>query len=55
MFAYPQESAAKVAIETVKKYLENNESNFDLILFDVWTEVDFKLYQQYLPLYFPKK
>lgn len=46
-FFFPQESAAKIAVETVKEYLEKTKTNIEVI-FDVFGEKDERIYQQLL-------
>ena len=41
VYRFPVEPAAKIAVKTVSRFLENNESDFDLVewvLFDSATE-----------------
>lgn len=33
-----------IAIETVKEYLDTNEENFEKIIFNVFSEEDYKIY-----------
>ena len=43
-FRFPKELASKIAIETVKEYLDTNEENFEKIIFNVFSEEDYKIY-----------
>lgn len=46
-FFFPQEMAAKIAVKTVKEYLENVKTNIEVI-FDVFGEKDERIYQKLL-------
>ena len=37
-------NSLKIAIETVKEYLDTNEENFEKIIFNVFSEEDYKIY-----------
>ena len=43
-FRFPKELASKIAIETVKEYLNTNEKYFEKIVFNVFSEEDYKIY-----------
>ena len=43
-FRFPKELASKIAIETVKKYLDTNEKYFERIIFNVFSDEDYKIY-----------
>lgn len=43
-FRFPKELASKIAIETVKEYLDTNEKYFERIIFNVFSEKDYKIY-----------
>lgn len=43
-FKFPKIQASKIAIDTVKEYLKNNEEYFDKIIFDVFTDEDYNIY-----------
>lgn len=43
-FRFPKELASKIAIETVKEYLDTNEKYFERIIFNVFSEEDYKIY-----------
>ena len=47
VFHYPQDQAAEVAVETVRRFLEQ-ESSVRQVVFDVFTDEDRRLYQQKL-------
>lgn len=54
VFGYPQEPAAKVALQTVKSLLESTyKDDFDLILFNVWTQKDHDV-SEYDMIYYAK-
>ncbi len=44
VFGYPAEQAALVAIDTVKNWLKNNPDCLDLVVFNVFSDNDLKLY-----------
>ena len=43
-FRFPKELASKIAIETVKEYLDTNEKYFERIIFNVFSEEDYRIY-----------
>lgn len=45
-FHFPNDEAARIAVEEVRKFLEKHEKNFDRILFNVFKDVDRELYQE---------
>lgn len=47
-FHFPNDEAAKIAVETVTEYLEENESRFDRIIFNVFKDMDKNLYEKLL-------
>jgi len=55
VFGYPQESAAHVALKTVKEWLSegDNQEHVDLVVFNVFTDADKALYERFIPRYFP--
>jgi len=54
VFGYPQIPAAKLALKTVKQWLEEEENckAMDLVLFNVFTPKDDEIYEGLFPLYF---
>ncbi|CAM1331641.1 MACROD2 (predicted) [Pycnogonum litorale] len=55
IYGYPNENAARVALETVREWLEN-ESNFenvDRIVFCLFLPIDVDIYETLLQQYFP--
>ena len=53
VYGYPHESAAEVALSTVRNFLETNGEHFDRIIFCIFLEVDQAAYGKLLPKYFP--
>lgn len=47
-FRFPNDEAAKIAVETVSAYLESNADRFDRIIFNVFKDVDRELYAEKL-------
>ena len=47
-FHFPNAEAAKIATETVTGFLKRNASEFDRIIFDVFKDMDRKLYEEEL-------
>ena len=43
-FRFPKELASKLAIDTIKEYLNTNEKYFEKVIFNVFTEEDYKIY-----------
>ena len=43
-FRFPKDIASKTAIETIKEYLETNEKYFEKIIFNVFSDEDYKIY-----------
>ena len=43
-FRFPKELASKIAIETIKEYLDTNEKYFERIIFNVFSDEDYKIY-----------
>lgn len=48
VFRFPNEEAAKIAVETVKTFLDEHESSFDRIIFNVFKDLDKELYREQL-------
>lgn len=55
IYGYPNEEAAKVALETVRKWLDEDDysENVKRIIFCLFLDVDIKIYHELLPKYFP--
>lgn len=45
-FHFPNAEAAKIAVKTVADFLTGNEAAFDRIIFNVFKDVDRKLYEK---------
>lgn len=45
---FPNKRAAEIAISTVKEFLEINEDKFDRIIFNVFKDIDDKIYKYLL-------
>lgn len=45
-FRFPKEDACKIAISTVEKFLKEHKENFDKIVFNVYGEEDYKIYER---------
>ena len=43
-FRFPKELASKIAIDTIKEYLDTNEKYFEKIIFNVFSDEDYKIY-----------
>ena len=48
VFMFPQEEAAKIAVQTVDEWLTNNPGKLDQIVFNVFTEKDLNIYTSLL-------
>jgi O-acetyl-ADP-ribose deacetylase (regulator of RNase III) len=46
VFHFPNDEAAKIAVETVLKYLNGNEDKFDRVIFNVFKDYDLELYRK---------
>ena len=53
IYGYPNEAAANVAIQTVKKFLLENDE-ISRVIFCVFLEIDFEIYTELLEEYFPE-
>jgi O-acetyl-ADP-ribose deacetylase (regulator of RNase III) len=53
IYGYPNDRAAHVAISAVRKFLELNPNALDRVIFCLFLEVDVKLYNNLLNVYFP--
>jgi len=52
-FGYPAEAAAKVALLTVRQWLEEHWREVDCIMFCTFLDSDWELYTSLMPQYFP--
>jgi O-acetyl-ADP-ribose deacetylase (regulator of RNase III) len=46
VFNFPRELAAKIAVQTVDEWLDNNRHNFTYIIYNVFLEEDFYIYER---------
>lgn len=55
IYGYPNENAANVALETVRKWLDEDDysSKVKRVIFCLFLPVDIKIYHKLLPKYFP--
>lgn len=47
-FRFPNDEAAKIAVETVMEFLQENEEAFDKIIFNVFKDLDKEIYEELL-------
>lgn len=43
-FRFPKDEASRIAIKTVKQYIEENAESFDKIVFNVFSDEDYNIY-----------
>ena len=58
VYRYPKEAAARVALSTVRTYLQEEENavkSFTRIIFCLFGDTDVSIYNKLLPIYFPVK
>ena len=48
VFNFPQKKAAQIAIETVKDYLNENETSLEMVIFDVFSNSSYIIYKNLL-------
>lgn len=48
LYGFPQEEACKLAIKTIKEYIDNNKDVFDHIIFNVFKDEDLYYYRKNL-------
>ena len=53
VFGYPQQAAAAVAVETVRRWLTARPGRFDLVVFNVFADADREIYERLLGLVTP--
>ncbi|XP_784605.2 ADP-ribose glycohydrolase MACROD1 [Strongylocentrotus purpuratus] len=53
VYGYPQEEASRVALGTVREWLEENPEEVDRIVFCIFLDRDLKVYERLLPTFFP--
>ncbi|XP_048032298.1 ADP-ribose glycohydrolase MACROD1 isoform X3 [Megalobrama amblycephala] len=54
VYGYPPDQAVKVALRTVREYLEQNHEKLDRVIFCVFLKSDKELYETMLSAYFPQ-
>ena len=47
VFMFPNDRAAEIAVKTVREYRKNNNSGIEVI-FNVWKDIDYKIYRELL-------
>lgn len=47
-FRFPKDLASEIAVKVVKKFLEQNENFFEMIIFDVFSDEDYDIYLEKL-------
>ena len=47
-FHFPNRRAAEIAISTVDEFLKVNEDKFDRIIFNVFKDIDYEIYNELL-------
>ncbi|KAI9561642.1 hypothetical protein GHT06_012602 [Daphnia sinensis] len=53
VYGYPNRDAAEVALSAVRKFLECDGSLLERVIFCIFLDLDFNLYKELLPKYFP--
>ncbi|KAJ1526134.1 hypothetical protein ONE63_009296 [Megalurothrips usitatus] len=53
IYGYPQEAAAKVALKTVRTFMEQNHEEVDRIIFCLFLPTDVAIYENLLQVFFP--
>ncbi|OUM56641.1 hypothetical protein PIROE2DRAFT_18647 [Piromyces sp. E2] len=48
LFRFPQDLACEIAVNTVIKYLDTHENNFERIIFNVYGDKDLLIYDNYI-------
>ena len=48
VFNFPKKLAAQIAVKTVEKYLNSNESGLKCVIFDVFSDEDYLIYKELL-------
>ena len=46
IFDFPNVAASRIAIKTVDDFISKNKDKFDKVIFDLWTDDDFEVYEQ---------
>lgn len=55
VYKYPNEAAATVALSTVRKFLEQHGDKLDRVIFCLFLDIDARIYERLLQIYFPIK
>ena len=53
VYGFPNDKAAKIALTTIRKFLEDKRDKFDLVIFCLFMQKDIKLYEKLIQLVFP--
>ncbi|XP_067831679.1 ADP-ribose glycohydrolase MACROD1-like isoform X2 [Heptranchias perlo] len=53
IYGYPNGQAAETVLKTVREYLAEHSGSFDRIIFCVYVKIDYQLYKEKMPYYFP--
>ncbi|XP_054285202.1 macro domain-containing protein RSc0334-like isoform X1 [Macrosteles quadrilineatus] len=53
IYGYPQENAAKIALTTVRNFLDKNADSIDRVIFCLFLEEDIEIYKGCMPIAFP--
>ncbi|XP_072840035.2 ADP-ribose glycohydrolase MACROD1 [Pogona vitticeps] len=53
VFGYPNDAAAEIVLNTLRKWLEDNKEKVDRIIICVFLEKDDEIYKEKLPRFFP--
>lgn len=48
IYGFPNELACEIAVDTVRKWTQSSNYKFHMIIFDVYTDIDLRLYRKYL-------
>ncbi|XP_078466107.1 uncharacterized protein LOC144729607 isoform X3 [Lampetra planeri] len=54
IYGFPNEPAARIALETTRNWLEKYHSKVDRIIFCLFLPIDVELYDTLMPVYFPR-
>jgi O-acetyl-ADP-ribose deacetylase (regulator of RNase III) len=53
VYGYPREAAARIALNTVRKFVEEQKNDVDRVVFVVFLEEDRVAYEDLMQIYFP--
>jgi O-acetyl-ADP-ribose deacetylase (regulator of RNase III) len=48
VFHFPNEEAARIAVDTVSGFLDNHDDSFDRVIFNVFKDYDREIYEMLL-------